>query len=76
MPTIYAINLRKYDWNDLNSFMFGTKGATNSNIALSLPSFLKKMGMMDLDEKELALETATYNYLKINNYYNEDNTIN
>jgi hypothetical protein len=56
--------------------MFGTKGATNSNITLSLPSFLKKMGMMDLDEKELALATATYNYLKINNYYNEDNTIN
>ena len=32
--------------------------------------------MMDLDEKELALETATYNYLKNNNYYNEDNTTN
>ena len=76
MPTIYAINLRKYDWNDLSTFMFGVKGATNSNITLSLPSFLKKMGMMDLEEKELALATAAYNYLKLHNYYDEDNTIN
>lgn len=76
MPTIYAINLRAYNWDDLNSFMFGVKGATNSNITISLPSFLKKTGMMDLEEKECALATATYNYLKNNNYYNEDNTTN
>ena len=32
--------------------------------------------MMNLKEKECALATATYNYLKNNNYYNEDNTTN
>lgn len=72
-PTIYAINLKKYEWNNLDSFNFKTKGAKNSIVTLSMPTFLKKHGMLTLDEKELTIATAAYNYIQkhieeFNNY--------
>ena len=63
-PTIYAIDLKKYDWNDLESIQFALRAAKNGNITLSLPTFLKKMGMLTLDEKELLIATAAHNYIE------------
>ena len=63
-PTIYAIDLKKYDWNDLGSIQFALRAAKNGNITLSLPTFLKKMGMLTLDEKELLVATAAHNYIE------------
>ena len=63
-PTIYAIQLKKYDWNDLNTFDFQLCAAQNGNIVLTMPTFLKKNGMLTLEEKELAIATATYNYIQ------------
>ena len=63
-PTIYTIDLVKFDWNDLSTVKFSSKAAKNSNITLSMPTFLKKMGMFTLDEKELAVATAAYNYIQ------------
>ena len=63
-PTIYAIDLMKFDWNDLSTVKFSLKAAKNSNITLSLPTFLKKMGMLTLDEKELLIATAAHNYIE------------
>lgn len=66
MPTIYAIDLKEYNWDDLSTFNFSLRAAKNGNITLSLPTFLKKNGMMTLDEKELAIATAAYNYIQKN----------
>ena len=63
-PTIYAINLKKFDWNNLDTFEFQLCAAQNGNIVLSMPTFLKKNGMLTLDEKELAIATAAYNYIQ------------
>ena len=63
MPMIYCINLRKFDWDNLNSFNFLCKSNGNFNICIGLPSFMKKTGMLNLEEQELALATATYNYI-------------
>ena len=63
-PTIYAINLKKYDWDNLNTFEFQLCAAQNGNIVLSMPTFLKKNGMLTLDEKELAIATAAHNYIQ------------
>ena len=63
-PTIYAIQLKKYDWNDLNTFDFQLCAAQNGNIVLTMPTFLKKNGMLTLEEKELAIATAAYNYIQ------------
>ena len=63
-PTIYAIQLKKYDWNNLNTFDFQLCAAQNGNIVLTMPTFLKKNGMLTLEEKELALATAAYNYIQ------------
>ena len=63
-PTIYAIDLMKFDWDDLNTVRFSVKGAKNGNITLSMPTFLKKMGMLTLDEKELLIATAAHNYIE------------
>lgn len=63
-PSIYAIQLKKYDWNNLDSFEFQLCSAQNGNIVLSMPTFLKKSGMMTLDEKECAIATAARNYIK------------
>ena len=65
-PMIYGIRLKKYDWNDLSSFTFAQKSNGNFNVPLYLPSFFEKNGMMTLEEKELALGTATYNYYEGN----------
>jgi len=62
-PTIYALSLRKYDWNDLSTVKFSSKSNTNLQIPIGLPSFTKKTGMETLEEKECLLATATYNYL-------------
>lgn len=64
VPTIYAIQLKKYDWDNLSSFEFQLCAAQNGNIVLSMPTFLKKTGMLSLEEKELAIATATYNYIQ------------
>lgn len=63
-PTIYAIDLMKFDWDDLNTIQFSLRAAKNGNITLSLPTFLKKMGMLTLDEKELLIATAAHNYIE------------
>lgn len=63
-PVIYALDLKKYNWDNLNSFNFKTKGSKNSIVTLSMPTFLKKNGMLTLDEKELAIATAAYNYIQ------------
>ena len=65
-PTIYALDLMKFDWDDLSTMQFSSKGAKNSNVTLSLPTFLKKMGMPTLDEKELLIATASHNYIENN----------
>ena len=64
VPTIYAIQLKKYDWDNLSSFEFQLCAAQNGNIVLSMPTFLKKNGMLTLEEKELAIATAAYNYIQ------------
>ena len=64
MPTIYAIDLKEYNWDDLSTFNFSLRAAKNGNITLSLPSFIKKTGMLTLDEKELAIGTAAHNYIQ------------
>lgn len=66
VPMIYGIRFKKYDWNDLSTFKFAQKSNGNFNVPLCLPSFLEKNGMMTLEEKELALATATYNYYEGN----------
>lgn len=63
-PTIYAIDLMKFDWNDLSTIQFSLRAAKNGNITLSMPTFLKKMGMLTLDEKELLIATAAHNYIE------------
>lgn len=63
-PTIYAIDLKKYDCENLDSVEFSLRAAKNGNITLSLPTFLKKMGMLTLEEKELLIATAAYNYIQ------------
>ena len=63
-PTIYAIDLMKFDWNDLSTVQFSLRAAKNGNITLSMPTFLKKMGMLTLDEKELLIATAAHNYIE------------
>lgn len=63
-PTIYTLYLRKYDWNDLSTIKFATKSKTNLQIPIGLPSFTSKTGMKSLEEQELALATATYNYIE------------
>jgi len=62
MPMIYCINLRKFYWDDLNSFKFLCKSNGNFNVCIGLPSFTKKTGMLRLEEQEMAISTATYNY--------------
>ena len=64
MPMIYCIRLRKFNWNDLNSFNFLCKSMGNFNVCIGLPSFMQKTGMLTLEEQELALATATYNYIE------------
>ena len=54
----------KFDWNDLSTIQFSLRSAKNGNITLSMPTFLKKMGMLTLDEKELLIATATHNYIE------------
>lgn len=63
-PTIYALKLKNFDWNDLDSFNFNTKGTKNLNVTIGLPSFLVKNGMMTLEEKELSIATAAHNYIE------------
>ena len=63
IPMIYCISLRKFNWNDLNSFNFLCKSNGNFNVCIGLPSFMQKTGMLTLEEQELALATATYNYI-------------
>jgi len=63
MPIIYCIYLRKFDWNDLNSFNFSCKSNGNFNVRIGLPSFILKTGMLTLEEQELAIATATNNYI-------------
>ena len=67
MPMIYCIRLRKIDWDDLNSFQFLCKSKGNFNICIGLPSFMQKTGMLTLEEQELAIATATYNYINKTN---------
>lgn len=62
VPMIYCIRLKEYNWDDLSTFKFAKKSNGNFNVPLYLPTFFKKTGMMTLEEKELALGTATYNY--------------
>ena len=52
-PMIYGIRLKKYNWDDLSSFRFAQKSNGNFNVPIFLPSFLKKNGMLTLEEKEL-----------------------
>lgn len=64
MPMVYCIKLRKFDWDNLDSFYFSMKSIGNFNVEIGLPSYLQKTGMLSLEEKELAIGTATYNYFK------------
>ena len=45
---------------------FSLRAAKNGNITLSLPTFLKKNGMLTLEEKELLVATAAHNYIENN----------
>jgi len=73
MPTIYAIDLKEYNWDDLSTINFSLRAAKNGNITLSLPTFLKKNGMLTLEEKELLVATAAHNYIENNQHEFIDN---
>ena len=70
MPMISAIYVTHKDWKPetmkfvIKSAGDNVSGPKNTNVTLKLPSFLKKNGYLySIEEQELLIMTATYNYL-------------
>lgn len=69
VPMIYCLSIPSQNW-ELDKIRFniksrGTDGQVkNSNVTIGLPSFTCKSGMNTLDEQELLVAIATYNYIE------------